>query len=115
MKKNFFSRFNSYNFWVSLSSAMLILIQVIGAPVGLEISEDVYMSVVNSVLGVFVLLGIVPKNETQVEKDKFFPTKTSSETGLSDTQDSAENHQADTLELDENERELLISYQRTNT
>ncbi|MBR4270605.1 MAG: hypothetical protein IKQ31_02895 [Clostridia bacterium] len=113
--KKFFQKFNSYSFWVSLSSAMLILIQAIGTPAGLEISEEIYMSVVNSVLGVFVLLGIVPKPTSKTEEDKFFRENSSDANSLSNTQDSTQNLESDTLALDENERELLISYQRTNT
>ena len=113
MKKNFFSKFNSYNFWVSLSSAMLILIQAIGTPAGLEISEEVYMAVVNSVLGIFVLLGIVPKPEGKQTDN--FQAQDDTKDSVPNIQDSESNPEADTLNLDENQRELLISYQRTNT
>ncbi len=52
-------KLKSYSFWVSLASAILLLIQTIGRPLGLVIDESTYMSIVNSVLGVFVVLGIV--------------------------------------------------------
>lgn len=52
-------RFKSYSFWVSLASAILLLVQTVGRPLGLIIDEATYMSIVNSVLGVFVVLGII--------------------------------------------------------
>ena len=52
-------RLKTYSFWVSLASAILLLVQTIGRPLGLVIDEALYMSVVNSVLGVFVVLGII--------------------------------------------------------
>lgn len=53
------NRIKSYSFWVSLASAILLLVQTVGRPLGLVIDEATYMSIVNSVLGVFVVLGIV--------------------------------------------------------
>lgn len=53
------SKLKSYSFWVSLASAVLLLVQTIGRPLGLVIDESTYMSIVNSVLGVFVVLGII--------------------------------------------------------
>lgn len=52
-------KLKSYSFWVSLASAILLLVQTIGRPLGLVIDESTYMSIVNSVLGVFVVLGII--------------------------------------------------------
>ncbi len=59
MKKEFKARLKTYSFWVSLASAILLLFQSIAKPLGLHIDEIVYMSVVNSALGVFVVLGII--------------------------------------------------------
>ena len=53
------NRLKNYSFWVSLASAILLLVQAIGKPLGLVINEEIYMSIVNSVLGVFVVLGII--------------------------------------------------------
>lgn len=53
------SRLKSYSFWVSLASAILLLVQTVGRPLGLVIDETTYMSIINSVLGVFVVLGII--------------------------------------------------------
>ena len=107
--KNYFKKINTYSFWVALSSAILILVQVVGRPLGLEIDEEVYMSVVNSVLGIFVLIGIVPKGDTST----FCEDSTNTESDNYLTQNTIQDTK--TLNLDEDERQLLISYQRTNS
>jgi len=110
MKKGFFGKINTYSFWVSLSSALLIIVQAVGKPLGLEVDTEVYMSVINSVLGVFVLVGIVPKttNAETVSSDKesvgSLDDSVITQTGSKDSE---------TIDLDEAERQLLISYQRT--
>ena len=68
MSFNFNQQKKSYSFWLSLASAVLLLIQAIGKPLGLEINEEIYMSVINAVLGIFVVLGIIT-----------FPTNTNTE------------------------------------
>ena len=65
------NRLKNYSFWVSLASAILLLVQAIGKPLGLVINEEIYMSIVNSVLGVFVVLGIIshPAQNLLTNKD----------------------------------------------
>lgn len=81
------NRLKNYSFWVSLASAVLLLVQAVGKPLGLVINEEIYMSIVNSVLGVFVVLGIIThpaqnlinnmekeeqmEQENQVEQENF--------------------------------------------
>ena len=55
------NKFNKFNFWTGLASAIFLLLQAILTPLGLSISEEVYMSIINAVLGVFVMLGIIVK------------------------------------------------------
>ncbi len=107
MKKNFFRKINTYGFWVSLASAMLILVQAVGRPLGLEMDEEVYMSVINSVLGVFVLVGIVPKAD-----DSSFSEETTLQADSEDLSKIDTENSQNSLELDDAERQLLISYQR---
>lgn len=59
MKDSLKDKIKSYSFWVSLASAILLLVQTVGKSLGLLIDESTYMSVVNSVLGIFVVLGII--------------------------------------------------------
>ena len=46
-------------FLVSLASAVLLILQQIFGLFGITIDQDVYLSIVNSVLGLLVVLGIV--------------------------------------------------------
>lgn len=64
------ARIKSYSFWVSLASAILLLVQAVGKPLGLVINEEIYMSIVNSVLGVFVVLGIISHPAQNLVCDK---------------------------------------------
>lgn len=52
-------RLKSYRFWLSVASAIFILFQAVAKPLGLQLSEEAYMSVVNGVLGIFVVVGLV--------------------------------------------------------
>ena len=62
-------KYKSFSFWLSLFSAILILIQSVLKPLGLQISEDVYMSIVNSLLGIFVVLGFISKPQDDETKN----------------------------------------------
>ena len=66
MKFNFNEQKKSYSFWLSIASAIFLLVQAIGKPLGLNINEEIYMSIINAVLGIFVVLGILTyPNTTQ--------------------------------------------------
>jgi len=108
--KGFFKKINTYSFWVSLSSALLIIVQAVGRPLGYEVDTEVYMSIINSVLGAFVLVGIVPK-PSKLEETSSTKAETKDETNLTASEVSYEDNKA--FDLDEADRQLLISYQRT--
>ncbi len=69
--KNFFKKFRSYSFWVSLSGAVIILLNALSRLFGFEIENQVVEDVIMSVAGVFVVLGIVvyDKNSNSSEND----------------------------------------------
>ena len=69
MSEKLKNRLKNYSFWVSLASAILLLVQAVGKPLGLVINEELYMSIVNSVLGVFVVLGIISHPAQNLVKD----------------------------------------------
>ena len=73
------NKLKSYSFWVSLASAVLLLVQTIGRPLGLVIDESTYMSIVNSVLGVFVVLGIISHPAQNLLKNSSSKTLSESE------------------------------------
>ena len=44
-----------------MASAIFLIVQAIGKPLGLKISEDYFMSVVNAILGALVVFGIISR------------------------------------------------------
>ena len=69
MKFNFNEQKKSYSFWLSLASAIFLLVQAIGKPLGLNINEEIYMSIINAVLGIFVVLGILTYSNTTQDNE----------------------------------------------
>lgn len=70
--KNFFKNFRTYSFWVSLSGAVIILINALGRAFGFEIENQIVEDCLMGVAGVLVVLGIVykkPENENNNEKN----------------------------------------------
>ncbi|OMF30979.1 phage holin [Paenibacillus sp. FSL H8-0259] len=60
------SKWRNYGMWVSLTAAVLLGVQTVGAIFGVEFTPDKYDQVtvaVNAVLGVLVVLGIVSNPE----------------------------------------------------
>lgn len=57
--KKFFKKFSSYAFWVSLSAAVVILINALGRAFGFSIENKVVEDCIMALAGVLVVLGIV--------------------------------------------------------
>ena len=60
--KNFFKKIRSYGFWVSLSSALILLLTSLGNAFGFEIENKIVEDVVMAIAGLLVVLGIVSMN-----------------------------------------------------
>jgi len=93
MKFNLKERFKTYSFWFAILSAVFLLIQAIGEPLGLKINEDTYMSIVNSVLGIFVVLGIISDPTDKNESEETEKAKENGDT--EDIEDTEENIESD--------------------
>ena len=91
MSLNFSTQLKSYSFWLGIASALLLLVQSIGEPLGLEINEEAYMSVINAVLGVFVVLGIISNPASQKTTNTEITTGTQDES-VNTTDDATSNH-----------------------
>ena len=65
--KNFFKKFKSYGFWVSLSAAVIVLLNALGRAFGFSIDEKIVDDVVMSLASLLVVLGIV---DMSTNKDK---------------------------------------------
>lgn len=57
--KNFFNKFKSYSFWVSLSGALIVLAGALGRAFGFKIENQIIEDCIMSVAGVLIVLGIV--------------------------------------------------------
>lgn len=57
--KKFFKRFSKYSFWVSLSGAIVILLNAFGKAFGFSIDNKVVEDCIMAVAGVLVVLGLV--------------------------------------------------------
>lgn len=61
------NKWRNYGLWVSLTAAVLLAVQTIGAIFGLELAPEKYDQVtaaVNAILGILVVLGIVSNPES---------------------------------------------------
>ena len=82
MKFDLKERSKAYSFWFAILSALFLLIQAIGEPLGLVISEETYMSVINSLLGIFVVLGIISDPTKKKKNQEDSATKKEEERDL---------------------------------
>ena len=52
-------RIKTYNFWVSLSSAIFLIIKVLGTQIGFDVDESLFSDLITSICSILVLLGII--------------------------------------------------------
>ncbi len=67
--KNFFKRIGDYGFWVSLSAAVVILLNAFGKAFGFEIENQVVEDCIMAVAGLLVVLGFVSMNVSSADKN----------------------------------------------
>ena len=67
--KNFFNKIKSYGFWVSLSSALVMLATALGKAFGFEIENKIIEDVVMSIAGLLAVFGIVSMNKKSDNKE----------------------------------------------
>ncbi len=57
--KKFFKRMGDYNFWVSLSAGLIILLNAFGNAFGFSIKNQIVEDCIMAVAGMLVVFGIV--------------------------------------------------------
>ncbi len=67
--KNFFKKFRSYSFWVSLSGAVIILLNAFGRAFGFKIENQIVEDCIMAVAGLLVVLGFCFKAPKEEEQD----------------------------------------------
>lgn len=65
-------RVKTYNFWVSLASALFLIINIIGQKFNFYVDEGFFNDIFTAICAILVLLGIIvpPKAKTQITDDK---------------------------------------------
>lgn len=60
-------RIKTYNFWVSLSSAVFLMIKLLGEQIGFRVDESIFNDLITSLCGILVILGIIvpPTSKSQ--------------------------------------------------
>ena len=71
---NLKDKIRTYNFWISLASAVLVFLRLLGQIVGFEIDSSSFMDIVTALCGILVVLGIIimptsSKASTKVETE----------------------------------------------
>ena len=82
-------RIKTYNFWVSLASAVLLIISTLGKKFNFSVDENMYNDLFTSFCGILVLLGIIIP-PSKIHADLFEET-----TKEKETKESDENEQSD--------------------
>lgn len=57
-------KIKNYGFWMSLTAAVILVLQTIGETVGFVIDDEAIVSIMASVCGMFVVLGIISNPES---------------------------------------------------
>lgn len=65
--KNFFKKIKTYSFWVSLSGAIIVLLNAFGNAFGFEIENKIIEDCVMSIASILVVLGIVSNGKNSKE------------------------------------------------
>ena len=68
--KNFFKKFRSYSFWISLSGAIILLINALGRAFGFSIENQLVEDIILSIAGVLVVLGLVTMDVKPNDEEK---------------------------------------------
>lgn len=84
---NIKEKMKSYSFWVSLTSAVVLVVKLIGQKYGLVIDDGFISDLVTSLCGILVILGIIvlpAKKDNKEEKTKTNLTKSENENYAND-------------------------------
>ena len=124
---NLKAKLKSYNFWVSLGSAVFLLISLIGKQIGFTIDESAFYDIFTSICGILVILGIItipagstrPENPTvqfQAKEDKEPDTQNSNPDGnlYSDTSTNSTEQPSDAPQDSINQPEAVAEHDSIN-
>ena len=67
--KKFFKKMGDYNFWVSLSAGVIILLNAFGTAFGFSIKNQIVEDCIMAVAGMLVVFGIVNMKDDDDDND----------------------------------------------
>ena len=115
-------RVKTYNFWVSITSAVILILKILGSKLGFTIDETLASDLITSVCSIFVLLGIIvpPTNKSntleicepqnKISEDNI----TVQETDLKTFEETKETTQTDKHENTKNKNETANQIDNNN-
>ena len=62
-------KFRNYGFWISLTGAVILLLQTVGKYFGFSVNSEMISEIVTCVCGILVLLGILIKPVDEENND----------------------------------------------
>lgn len=74
---NLKARLKTYSFWVSLASAIFLIIKVLGQSLGFSVDENLYNDIFTALCGILVICGIIAPPTGK--EDKLLPASSNSQ------------------------------------
>lgn len=68
--KKVLSKFKKYSFWVAFTGVIVIFIKNLASLIGFDVDTGVLENVIMSLCGVFVVLGLVTKDNTSAQSSE---------------------------------------------
>ncbi len=109
---NLKEKVKSYSFWVSLASAVILVLKVIGSNFGFTIDETLASDLITSLCSVLVIMGIIvtptPKASNMVQQEKTTINETTQEIDSIEAEQIHETIEfVESLEPEQNEIQLI--------
>ncbi len=106
--KNFFKKFKSYGFWVSLSAGIIVLLNALGRAFGFSIENQIVEDVIMSIASLLVILGVVSMNDKDKKNNKNDSQNENIDKGDEPIEDGSEKEQTqkDTNEIEDDNSQI---------
>ncbi len=80
-------RIKTYNFWVSLISALFLIVNIVGQKFNFHLDEVIFSDLLTTLCGILVLLGIIAPATPQKQEDKLINTIINKDTTQENTKE----------------------------
>ena len=93
------TKFKTYDFWVKILSALLLLLRIVFAEIGINFDSSLILDVATAVAGIMVVLGIISAPATVTKKDETLLTEITNKLNISNVPTDLTKE----IEMDDNE------------